>query len=178
MASVQSGPNRHGDPNTTDTTLSEEARVDPQERIEDIRVTAVKPTSESSLHEKYSDENGRPMFMEERAASVAYRNLHVFGFGTTTDYQRTFANYLLTYLRLLRCLFGRQQESRLDILRGFEGIVSSKEMLLVLGRPGSGCTTLLKTLAGHTHGLCVHDASTINYQGNTLSQPIHSLFVL
>ncbi|KAF8624325.1 hypothetical protein AX17_007154 [Amanita inopinata Kibby_2008] len=34
-----------------------------------------------------------------------------------------------------------------DIISGFEGVVRPGEMLLVLGRPGSGCTTLLKVLA-------------------------------
>jgi ABC-type hemin transport system ATPase subunit len=38
-------------------------------------------------------------------------------------------------------------------------------MLLVLGRPGSGCSTMLKTIAGETHGLYVADNSHINYQG-------------
>lgn len=39
------------------------------------------------------------------------------------------------------------------------------EMLLVLGRPGSGCSTLLKTIAGETHGLNISKNSHINYQG-------------
>ncbi|KAG0700795.1 ABC-2 type transporter-domain-containing protein [Suillus ampliporus] len=34
-----------------------------------------------------------------------------------------------------------------DILSGFEGVVAPGEMLLVLGKPGSGCSTFLKTLA-------------------------------
>ena len=35
-----------------------------------------------------------------------------------------------------------------NIIEGFDGIVRPGEMLLVLGRPGSGCSTLLKTIAG------------------------------
>ena len=171
MASYCSGPNRHGDINAIDTTGLEEATIVPQERIDDILLTTVNATSESSIHEKLSAGDGQPIIKAQRAASVAYRTLHVYGFGTTTDYQRTFANYLLTYLQLLRPLFGHQQKSKLDILQGFEGVILSKETLLVLGRPGSGCTTLLKTLAGNTHGLCIHDASRINYQGDTLSHP-------
>lgn len=36
------------------------------------------------------------------------------------------------------------------ILHGITGFVAEGEMLLALGRPGSGCTTLFKTLAGFT----------------------------
>jgi ATP-binding cassette subfamily G (WHITE) protein 2 (SNQ2) len=36
-----------------------------------------------------------------------------------------------------------------NILTGFEGVVRPGEMLLVLGSPGSGCSTLLKILANH-----------------------------
>ena len=107
----------------------------------------------------------------ERGASVAYRCLDVYGFGATTDYQKTFANYPLAYLSLLRGLCGDFQKSRIDILQGFEGLVASEEMLLVLGRPGSGCTTFLKTLAGHTHGLYVDKGSWINYQGQISNDP-------
>lgn len=41
------------------------------------------------------------------------------------------------------------------ILDGFTGIVNPGEMLLVLGRPGSGCSTFLRTLANRT-SLDVH----------------------
>ena len=38
-------------------------------------------------------------------------------------------------------------------------------MLVVLGRPGSGCSTLLKTISGETHGFYIDEKSEINYQG-------------
>lgn len=38
-------------------------------------------------------------------------------------------------------------------------------MLVVLGRPGSGCSTLLKTISGETHGFYIDKESQINYQG-------------
>ena len=38
-------------------------------------------------------------------------------------------------------------------------------MLVVLGRPGSGCSTLLKTISGETHGFFIDKQSDINYQG-------------
>lgn len=42
-------------------------------------------------------------------------------------------------------------------------------MLTVLGRPGNGCSTLLKTLAGDTDGIFVDDQSLISYQGKSNS---------
>ena len=44
------------------------------------------------------------------------------------------------------------KEPKKTILHGVSGLVKEGEMLLVLGRPGAGCSTLLKTLGGHTYG--------------------------
>ncbi|KAL9122094.1 MAG: hypothetical protein Q9187_001354 [Circinaria calcarea] len=112
----------------------------------------------------------------EGQISVSYRNLTVYGFGSATDYQKTFANYPLTFLNALGMLLGvqRSQKSQIDILRRFEGLVRGGEMLLVLGRPGSGCSTLLKTLADQTHGLHIDEEAKINYQGGTLSIRINN----
>lgn len=38
------------------------------------------------------------------------------------------------------------------LLKNFSGVVKSGEMMLVLGLPGSGCSTFLKVLAGHRDG--------------------------
>ena len=38
-------------------------------------------------------------------------------------------------------------------------------MLVVLGRPGAGCSTLLKTISGETHGFFIDENSHVNYQG-------------
>ena len=106
-----------------------------------------------------------PARRRKNAIGIAYQNLHVYGFGTTTDYQKTFSNYPFLCFSLLDKLFGRQRKSRIDILQDFEGLVKSGEMLMVLGKPGSGCTTFLKALAGQTHGFFVDEKSKVNYQG-------------
>ena len=95
---------------------------------------------------------------------VAWRNLNVYGFSTSTDYQKT----MLTYpLMILSALLGRRKKSRVDILQKFEGVVNPGEMLLVLGKPGSGCTTFLKTLSGLCHGLNIDSQSELNYHGTS-----------
>lgn len=100
-----------------------------------------------------------------RTAGVAFRNLSVHGFGAATDYQKDVANVWLETVSLFKRALGMSKPRRIDILRDFEGLVESGEMLVVLGPPGSGCSTFLKTLAGETHGLFVDQDSSINYQG-------------
>lgn len=71
-----------------------------------------------------------------RVAGVAYRNLSAYGFGEPTDYQKTFGNYPLEVIGSLKKLLGKTRATRIQILRDFDGLVKSGEMLLVLGRPG------------------------------------------
>ncbi|KIW89320.1 uncharacterized protein Z519_10174 [Cladophialophora bantiana CBS 173.52] len=104
-----------------------------------------------------------------RTAGVAFRNLSVHGFGSATDYQKTVGNVPFQAVGLVRKLMGVGQH-RIDILRGFDGLVNHGEMLVVLGPPGSGCSTFLKTLAGETHGFNVDKDSYINYQGIAFEQ--------
>lgn len=54
---------------------------------------------------------------------------------------------------------------KIQILRDFEGLIKSGELLVILGKPGSGCSTLLKTISGETNGFFIDSTSTINYQG-------------
>ncbi|KAK6216635.1 ABC-2 type transporter [Colletotrichum tabaci] len=101
-----------------------------------------------------------------RTAGIAFRNLNVYGFGTSTDYQKSVGNvFLEAASSFSRRILGQQKQQRIDILHGLEGVVRSGEMLCVLGPPGSGCSTLLRTIAGDTHGFHVSDDSLINYQG-------------
>jgi hypothetical protein len=71
-----------------------------------------------------------------RRVGVSFRNLNVFGYGTAADYQMNFANTWLKAVDWLRGVLGMEKKVRIDILREFEGIVHSGEMLVVLGRPG------------------------------------------
>lgn len=99
-----------------------------------------------------------------RTAGFAFRNLSAFGFGAATDYQKSVGNVMLEVVGMARKLMGTGQR-RIDILRNFDGLVLPGEMLVVLGPPGSGCSTFLKTIAGETHGFNIEKDSYINYQG-------------
>ena len=97
--------------------------------------------------------------------SIAFQHLNVYAFGRQTDYQRTVSNFLNAWTGILFDLMAGKSKHRVDILQEFNGLVSSGEMLLVLGNPGSGCTTLLKSLSGQTYDLCIDTQSLLNYQG-------------
>ncbi|KAK7035399.1 Multidrug resistance protein [Paramarasmius palmivorus] len=99
-----------------------------------------------------------------RTAGISFTGLNVHGYGTPTDHQKTVGNLLLDAPGFVRGLFAEKNQ-RIDILRDFEGLVEHGEMLLVLGPPGSGCSTLLKTISGETHGFHVDENAKVNYQG-------------
>ncbi|KAL2816906.1 ABC-2 type transporter-domain-containing protein [Aspergillus granulosus] len=110
----------------------------------------------------------------ERTAGVAFRNLSVHGFGSPTDYQKDVLNVLLEVSTIARRLVGIKMP-KIQILRSFDGVVRSGEMLVVLGRPGSGCSTFLKTIAGEMNGISVSEDTVMNYQGISAKQ-MHSAF--
>jgi hypothetical protein len=116
----------------------------------------------------YSD--SQPLSLEEsginpRTLGVYFKDLRVIGTGVSSSFQSTVGSRLnpkVAYNDIRRLL---RPETR-DILSGFSGVVRPGEMLrkssfskriipdqmracttVVLGSPGSGCTTFLKTLA-------------------------------
>lgn len=69
-------------------------------------------------------------------AGVSYRGLSVHGIGAVTDHQKTFGNYPLELIKLGHQLLSNKTRAKVHILRNFNGLVKSGEMLMVLGRPG------------------------------------------
>ncbi|KAL4942605.1 hypothetical protein BDV06DRAFT_235334 [Aspergillus oleicola] len=100
----------------------------------------------------------------KRTVGVSYHNLNVFGRGSPVAYQKNFFSFITQPLDLALSLADRKQNT-IQILKEHDGILRSGELLLVLGRPGSGVSTLLKTVAGETKGLYLDGSSNFNYQG-------------
>ncbi|KAK1149843.1 Multidrug resistance protein [Aspergillus melleus] len=100
----------------------------------------------------------------KRKAGVSFRNLGVSGHGNPVAYQQTFASVVLRPVDLALSWF-RNQKPTVRILKEHDGLIRSKELLLVLGRPGSGVSTLLKTIAGEVRDLDLDGSSEFNYQG-------------
>lgn len=102
-----------------------------------------------------------------RTVGVAFANLSVRGASAEggCEYQPTVGNVVVRGWEWVwrRGRGGKGGEK--EILRGFDGVVEAGETLLVLGPPGSGCSTLLRTVAGETEGVRVDEGSYLNYQG-------------
>ncbi|OJD40677.1 abc transporter cdr4 [Diplodia corticola] len=126
------------------------------------------------LDDRHFDRNQWFSAMKERSkrcsslttSGLAFRSLHVHGVRSALEFQRTVGNYPLALARRLKQFTtSSREDARVDILKGLDGVVRSHELLLVLGRPGSGCSTFLKAVAGDTHGICLSPDSRLNYQG-------------
>ncbi|KAH7929251.1 hypothetical protein BV22DRAFT_1192162 [Leucogyrophana mollusca] len=81
-----------------------------------------------------------------RELGVMFQDLRVVGIGARASFQPTIGS-LFNPAAILKNISAMRHPPVRNILEGFEGIVTPGEMLLVLGRPGSGCSTFLKTIA-------------------------------
>ncbi|KAI8963365.1 ABC-2 type transporter-domain-containing protein [Daldinia sp. FL1419] len=93
-----------------------------------------------------------------RHAGVIFRNLTVKGAGLGASLQPTVGDIFLGLPRFLWNLVTKGPKAATgkppvrELISNFNGCVRPGEMLLVLGRPGSGCTTFLKTFCNQRAG--------------------------
>lgn len=105
-----------------------------------------------------------------RHSGVIFRNLTVKGAGLGASLQPTVGDLLLDGPRLLRRLLtegpkaARGAPPVRDLISNLDGCVRPGEMLLVLGRPGSGCSTFLKAFCNQRAGF-VNVAGDVTYGG-------------
>ena len=105
-----------------------------------------------------------------KRAGIVFKNLNVSGSGAALNLQKNVGSMFMAPLRF-RETFSFKKTPR-HILHNFDGIMKSGELLIVLGRPGSGCSTLLKSMTGQLHGLHLDDGSEISYNGIPQKQMI------
>jgi ATP-binding cassette subfamily G (WHITE) protein 2 (SNQ2) len=93
---------------------------------------------------------------EARHLGVVFKNLTVKGQGIGAALQPTNGDFFWGPVRALKGLFAgtalKPKSQVRTLLNDFSGCVRPQEMLLVLGRPGSGCSTFLKTIGNQRSG--------------------------
>lgn len=106
--------------------------------------------------------------IEFEQQGVAFSNMSVCGSSSHPQFQETVLSTLLVPLRAAaRAALGlvSAPSPPQRILHSIDGLLKSGELLIVLGRPGSGCTTFLKAISGCLEGLVLDADSRIQYRG-------------
>lgn len=87
---------------------------------------------------------------------VVWDGLTVRGTGGVSNFVKTFPDAFVSFFNVVETamnMFGVGKKGReVKILQDFRGVMKPGEMVLVLGRPGSGCTTFLKVIANQRFG--------------------------
>lgn len=113
--------------------------------------------------------NSEPDYYKPSSLGLVYKNLRSYGQSTDSDYQANFGN--IVYKMVSQFLQSKnkayKEATQFDILKPMDGIIRAGEVTVVLGRPGAGCSTFLKTVASQTHGFHVDPNSIISYDGLT-----------
>ena len=113
----------------------------------------INPDSPAFSTEKFLREmltRAKEQGLRRRNAGVVFRSLVVLGYGSDFTHQKTVGTMATSITRVLQNIRARRHPPMKTILYSMDGVVKEGEMLLVLGKPGSGATTLLKTIAGET----------------------------
>jgi len=94
--------------------------------------------------------------IKSKRIGVIWEDLTVKGIGGVKNIVKTFPEAFVSFFNVpgtLMHIFGYGKKGReFSILRNFWGVAKPGEMVLVLGRPGSGCTTFLKAIANQRFG--------------------------
>ncbi|KAI8092617.1 ABC-2 type transporter-domain-containing protein [Halteromyces radiatus] len=113
----------------------------------------------SGMHIQQSDAGQLPKHL-----GVLWRDLEVKGLAADAHTIPTVFSFIGGFLQFWK-LFGiGSSGNKKEILRSLTGFCKDGEMLLVLGRPGAGCTSLLRVLA-NMRGAFTDINGTVSYGG-------------
>ena len=94
--------------------------------------------------------------IKAKRIGVVWEGLTVKGIGGVRNFVKTFPGAFVDFFNVPGLVMGLLgiggKGKEFDILRDFRGVVRPGEMVLVLGKPSSGCTTFLKVIANQRFG--------------------------
>ncbi|KAJ5112926.1 hypothetical protein N7456_001460 [Penicillium angulare] len=178
----------HSRPHNPSFTPGQEESSDPhgprvhvsnedEDAIAEIHRTLTNPRVNYQYSEPHSSFD---KFLEEQVQNgkrhanigVCFQSVSTWGEGNGHDDVKTLGTALWRTLTLqdiyewtiLPWIKTKRPQDGRPLIRDFSGVVQSGEMMLVLGRPGSGCSTFLRTIAGH-HSSFLGVTGSIDYSG-------------
>lgn len=96
---------------------------------------------------------------------VYWDGLSVRGMGGMSNYVLTLPDAIINFVDvvspLLRLMGRGHKGTEVTIIDKFRGVCKPGEMVLVLGKPGSGCTTFLKAIANQRYGYTGVDGNVL-----------------
>lgn len=111
---------------------------------------------------KHEDEKAG---IKSKRIGVLWQNLAVKGIGGTKNYIKTFPMAFVSFFNVyetVKSILGLGKKGReCEILKDFRGVAKPGEMVLVLGKPGSGCTTFLKVISNQRFGYTKVDSEVL-----------------
>ncbi|KAK8078824.1 hypothetical protein PG994_002631 [Apiospora phragmitis] len=143
-----------GDPKTAVGSLTDSPGSNSTEDVFDL---------ETVLHGGLEAE--REAGIKPKQIGVFWDGLTVKGIGGSENFVQTFPDAFrnfIDYWTPLKSLLGLGPKGKeVTILDDFRGLVKPGEMVLVLGKPGSGCTTFLKSITNQRYGYTVVDGEVL-----------------
>ncbi|KAK6881967.1 ABC multidrug transporter SNQ2 [Candida tropicalis] len=100
-----------------------------------------------------------------RKSGVTFKDLSVFGVDDSVAVVPTVLDVLKGPVYGIQELIRKIKTPKREILKSFNGLAKPGDMVLVLGRPGAGCTTFLKALSGTDFDLYKGIEGDIRYDG-------------
>ncbi len=131
--------------------------------IEKVNSTSGTPASDENAEQFDLEAVLRGGLDAERAAGIRPKHIGVYwdaltvkGMGSMTNFVKTFPDAFVDFVDIvtpIKGLFGIGNKGvEATLLDNFRGVCKPGEMILVLGKPGSGCTTFLKAIANQRYG--------------------------
>lgn len=116
---------------------------------------------ETALREGLAAE--RAAGIRPKHIGVCWERLTVKGWGGSTNYVKTFPDAFVDFVDVVTPVMnllglrrkgpgGSRGGREVTLLDGFRGMCRPGDMVLVLGKPGSGCTTFLRNIANQRYG--------------------------
>ena len=103
--------------------------------------------------------------IKPKSIGVLWENLAVSGIGGVKNIVKTFPDAFVSFFNVpgsIMSLLGvGGKGAEFKILENFKGVVKPGEMVLVLGKPGSGCTTFLKVISNQRFGYTSVDGEVL-----------------
>ncbi|CAL9737869.1 pleiotropic ABC efflux transporter of multiple drugs [Monosporozyma servazzii] len=107
-----------------------------------------------------------PEYYKPYSLGCVWKDLTAAGESSDVAYQPTVLNMPQKMLSAgYNMLRPPKEEDLFQILKPMHGYLDPGELMVVLGRPGSGCSTFLKSISSNTHGFNLGKDSVISYSG-------------